>query len=120
MYATPVIPLVHFQLKIVHLEMLNILEAHLVFKWTKTLQDHRSHHVIQLPKIKNPLLCPVRALKKLLDSKPLPPHHPLFANNFPPYTQVIDSYIRDALKRVLTHKTIPKTLKHHLTLVGDD
>ena len=81
--------------------------AHLVVKWTKTLQDHRSHHVIQLPEISNPLLCPIRALKKLLNSRPLPHHYPLFANNFPPYTQVIDSHIRDALKKVLTHKNIP-------------
>ena len=81
--------------------------AHLVVKWTKTLQDHRAHHVIQLPELSNPLLCPVRALKKLLQSRPLPPHSPLFANNFPPYAQVIDSHIRDALKRVLIHKNIP-------------
>ena len=31
--------------------------AHLVVKWTKTLEDHRSHHVIQLPEISNSLLC---------------------------------------------------------------
>ena len=71
--------------------------AHLVVKWTKTLQDHRSHHVIQLPEISNPLLCPVRALKKLIQSRPLPFHYPLFPNNFPPYAQV----------KVLTHKNIP-------------
>ena len=59
--------------------------AHLIIKWTKTLQDHNSHHVIQLPSIQNPFLCPVRALKHLLQSRPLPPHSPLFANNFPPF-----------------------------------
>ena len=81
--------------------------AHLIIKWTKTLQDHNSHHVIQLPSIQNPFLCPVRALKHLLHSRPLPPHSSLFANNFPPFTQVIDTQIRDSLKKVLANKNIP-------------
>ena len=57
--------------------------------------------MVQLPTIDNLLLCPVRALKTLLKSRPLPPTHPLFANNFPPYSQVIDTHVRDPLKSVL-------------------
>ena len=85
--------------------------AHLIIKWTKPLQDHNSHHAIQLPSIQKHFLCPVRALKQLLQSRPLPPHSPLFANNFPPFTQVIDTHIPDSLKKVLAHKNIP--LKGH-------
>ena len=80
--------------------------AHLLIKWTKTLQNHKSHHWIQLPSLANHFLCPVRALKTLLNSRPLPPTAPLFANKFQPYNQVIDTHIRDALKKVLDHRNI--------------
>ena len=83
--------------------------AHLLLKWTKTLQDNKSFHVIQLPEIQNIYLCPVRASKALLASRPLPPSAPLFANNFSPYKQIIDTHIRDALKKVLTHRNISHT-----------
>ena len=81
--------------------------AHLIIKWTKTLHDHRAHHIIQLPSLKNTFLCPVRALTELVQSRPLPPDAPLFANNFPQFAQVIDSHIRDSLKKVLIHRNIP-------------
>ena len=80
--------------------------AHLLIKWTKTLQDHKSHHVIQLPELENIFLCPVRALKALLSSRPLSPCAPLFANRYPPYHQVIDSHIRHALKKILILRNI--------------
>ena len=67
--------------------------AHLIIKWTKTLQDHKSHHVIQIPSIDNIFLCPVRALQALLKSRPLPPTFPLFANFSYPHSQVIDTHI---------------------------
>ena len=63
--------------------------AHLIIKWTKTLQDNKSHHVVQLPTINNIYLCPVRALKALLKSTKLPPTHPLFATHTPPFNQIL-------------------------------
>ena len=57
---------------------------HRFIKWTKTLQDHNSHYVTQLSKIKNLYLCPIGVVRSLLRSRPLPPEAPLFANNFPP------------------------------------
>ena len=59
--------------------------AHLLLKWTKTLQDNKSFHVIQLPKFDNIYLCPVRAL---ITSRLFAPSAPLFANTFPPHKQV--------------------------------
>ena len=61
--------------------------AHLLIKWTKTLQDHQAHHVIQLPELDNIFLCPVRALRALLFSRPLSQSDPLFANRYPPTTK---------------------------------
>ena len=78
--------------------------VHLVIKWTKTLQHHRSHHILQLPTIQNHFLCPV---KTLLAFRILPPSVPLFANNVSPYRQVIDTHVRGALKKVLSQITIP-------------
>ena len=57
--------------------------AHLVIKWTKTLQDNKSHHVVQLPLIDNLYLCPVKAFQALLSTRKLPPTAPLFATNTP-------------------------------------
>ena len=51
--------------------------AHLILKWTKTMQDRKSHHIIQLPTISNKYLCPVQALTALLKSRDLPPPGPL-------------------------------------------
>ena len=79
---------------------------HLLIKWTKTLQDHRSHHVIKLPELDNIFLCLVRSLKALLSSRPLPQSDSLFANRYPPYNQVVDSHVRYALKQVLTLRNI--------------
>ena len=80
--------------------------GHLLIKWTKTLQDHKSHHDAQLPELDNIYLCPVRALRALLSSRPLSPSDPLFANSYSPYNQVIDSHIRYALKQILILRNI--------------
>ena len=81
--------------------------VHIKLKWTKTMQDNSAHHWVQLPQLNNFLLCSVRALRQLLQSRPLPPHAPLFANSFPPHNQCIDIHFRDALKLVLSQLSIP-------------
>ena len=81
--------------------------VHLILKRTKTMQDHKSYHVLQLPFIENIFLCPVRALQSLLKSRPLQPTAHLFANREPPFSQVIDTHIRDALRFVLRSRNIP-------------
>ena len=72
-----------------------------------SLSNGRRPSKIQLPEIDNYFLCPVKALRALMASRRLSHQDPLFANNFPPFAQVIDTHIRDALKRVLMHKNIP-------------
>ena len=83
------------------------LGASLLIKWTKTLQDHKSHHLVHIPTLQNIYLCPVRALRMLLTSRPLPPCAPLFVSKFFPHAQVIDTHIRGALKFILKLKGIP-------------
>ena len=78
----------------------------LLIKWTKILQHHKSHHWVHLPSINNHFLSPIRALQAFLATRSLPPSAPLFDNNFYPYAQVIDTHIRDALKKVLIHRNI--------------
>ena len=75
--------------------------AHLLVKWAKNLQDCNSSDIVQIPMLDNFFLCPVRALQTLLQSCPLPPQAPLFAQAFPPHQQVIDTQVRDALRSVL-------------------
>ena len=81
--------------------------AHILLKWTKTLQDTSAHHFVQIPRLENPDLCPVQALKELMLTRPLPKHAPLFVHKFPPFHPVIDTTIRDALKTVLNYLNIP-------------
>ena len=51
--------------------------AHFLIKWTKTIQDNNSSHIIRLPEVNNFYLCPVRTLKALLSSRLLPSTAPL-------------------------------------------
>ena len=59
--------------------------------WNKTLHDSKSHHIVQLPQVKNLYLCPVRNLKADLK-----------ATNTSPFSQTLDSRVRDDLKFILT------------------
>ena len=80
---------------------------HILVKWTKTLQDGKAYHMVQLPSINNTYLCPVRAIEALMASRPLPPSAPLFAISHFPHHQIIDTHIRDALKQIRTYLSIP-------------
>ena len=77
-------------------------DFYLLIKWRKTIQDGNSSHVVQLPEMDNFYLCPVRALKALLRSRPLPYTAHLFATIYHPHLQVIDTHVRDALNSILS------------------
>ena len=87
--------------------------AHVLLKWRKTLQDNSSHHLVQVPTLTNRTIWPVRALHELLDSRPLSPNPPppplFFAHHHPPFHPVIDTTIRDGLRKILTYLGIPLT-----------
>ena len=80
---------------------------HILIKWIKTLQDSSAHYFVKIPSLKTLSLCPVLALKKLLDSRPLPASSLPFLHPFPSFHPVIDTIIRDALRKILVHIGIP-------------
>ena len=47
------------------------------------------------------------ALRKLLDSRSFPSSSPLFVHSLPPFHPVIDTTIRDALRKVLQQIGVP-------------
>ena len=51
---------------------------HILVKWSKTLQKRDKAVVIKIPKIENSILCPVKAVKDLLDVIPGGDDAPLF------------------------------------------
>ena len=81
--------------------------AHILVKWTKTLQDRNSHHFVQIPALQNENLCPVMAIKQLLASRQLPSSAPLFVHKTLPHHPVIDTTIRDSLRKILNNLGIP-------------
>ena len=70
--------------------------AHILIKWTKTLQDKSAHHFVQVPALRNKVLCPVSAIHELLDSRQLSGSQALFSHRTRPYHPVIDTTIRDS------------------------
>ena len=78
-----------------------------VLTFYKTLQESSAHHFVQIPSLSNTLLCPALDIRKIVASRPLSHSSPLFAHNLPAYLPVIDTTIRDALRKVLAHIGIP-------------
>ena len=74
--------------------------AHIILKWTKTLQDSRAHHIVQIPLLPNSPVCPVSAIQVLLQSRKFPSDYPLFVKL--DGSIAIDTYFRDALRLILT------------------
>ena len=81
--------------------------AHILLKWTKTLQDRSAHHFVQIPRLKNYIICPALTLQKLLESQTLSSSYPLIVHLSPPFLPVIDTTIRDGLRKILEHIGIP-------------
>ena len=52
--------------------------AHIILKWAKAMQSSSKHQVIQIPLLPHSPLCPVTALKHLLQYVPAPSSAPLF------------------------------------------
>ena len=81
--------------------------AHILLQWSTTMQNRTAHQFVQIPQLSSAVLCAVTAIKVLLDSRPLPSTASLFIHEQPRYLIVIDTTIRDALKRVLSQVGLP-------------
>ena len=92
-----------------HLEQLaraDILFAHpgvhLIVKWSKTMQNRNKVAILKLPKIENSILCPVAAIKKLLQATPGSKNSPLFQIKInEKWSPLTDSMARKHLKKIL-------------------
>ena len=47
------------------------------------MQNRSAHQFVQVPQLSDPELCPVRAIRGLMDSRPLPQTAPLFVHDAP-------------------------------------
>ena len=56
--------------------------AHVLLKWSKTLQMNNSVRLLKIPKLGSALICPVTALKNLLTFTPEGKNKPLFQIKF--------------------------------------
>ena len=83
--------------------------AHILLKWSKTMQNRIAHQFVQICQLLDMNLCPVTALKALLQSRPLPCTAPLFVHAKLGCLLVVDTSIREALKSVLSHIGLPSS-----------
>ena len=72
------------------------------------MQGRTQYKFVQIPSMTDELLCPVTALRRLLNSRHLSPNHPLFAHTDAVGIPVIDTQVSDSLKQVLAYLKIPK------------
>ena len=70
----------------------------LIIKLKNPLQDHKSHHIVQFPKLKNMFFCPVRAIRIPWLPGPSLPLCPYLLPYFLPHQQIIDIHYGNALK----------------------
>ena len=79
--------------------------AHIIVKWSKTLQCRDRAQVVQIPSITDESLCPVKALQCLFHINPLPKRAPLICNaNGRPLTQYD---VRQVLAKISTNLKLP-------------
>ena len=78
--------------------------AHLISKWTKTMQNAISHHQEQVP-------VSFGAFKALLRSRNLSPQGPLFASIRPPHKPILIHTLGMLLGTFLYTGTLPQLLK---------
>ena len=77
-------------------------------KWSKTLQTRDKVHIITVPKLSCPLLCPVRALQQAIALYNPAPHHPLFqVKTSKGWSVLIDSRIRKVLAKLNVKMGLP-------------
>ena len=81
----------------------------LLLKWSKTLQDRDQVRSVVLPKLHNPLICPVRALQGIFQLYNPGPNEPLFQHPSPSgWVALTDSRVRKHLLAINLSMSLPK------------
>ena len=76
--------------------------AHIIIKWSKSMQSSNSHQVVQIPSLSSSPLCPVSALQALLAFIPAPPSSPLFLLPLPSGLSILtSSMVSSTLSRII-------------------
>ena len=76
--------------------------AHILIKWSKTLQSKNQVRLLKIPLLTNSPLCPVAALKNLLLITPAGDNNPLFQIKYKQkWVPLTDSRLRRALASIL-------------------
>ena len=77
--------------------------AHIILKWSKTLQMNNSLRILKIPHLGSSPICPVRALKDLLKSSPSGSNKPLFQVKFgKTWVPLSDTRLRKQFSTILS------------------
>ena len=79
--------------------------AHIKVKWAKNIQAAEKHHLVKIPVVQVPYMCPVRALAALPKKFRLQPNDPLFVLD--DYHLLTQSHLRSRLTTFLHTLGIP-------------
>ena len=75
--------------------------AKVIIKWSKTIQTRDRIQCVTLPKLRNKIICPHRALRMLFRSYPMSPHTSLLQiSSKQGYNPLTDSRVRKAFKHI--------------------
>ena len=90
--------------------------AHVLLKWSKTMQMNNSVRVIKIPHLALSPLCPISALKKLLANTPNQPNNPLFQIKcYQKWVPLTDTRLRKTFSSILNklHLSLTSTFRCH-------
>ena len=77
--------------------------AHILLKWSKTMQMNNSVRILKIPSLGSSSICPVKALKTLLAATPAGSNKPLFQIKFRQHwVPLSDTRLRKQFKSILS------------------
>ena len=76
--------------------------AHVIIKYAKNMQVSGHSTVVQLPALSDPMICPVKALQRLVSPSPQLRDAPLFTVEVNGISSVLASKVRLTLRRAVT------------------
>ena len=91
--------------------------AHILLKWSKTLQMNNSVRLLKIPHLGSSPICPVTALRTLLSLTPSGPNKPLFQVKLrQQWVPLSDTRLRKHFSTILARLQL--SVKHHFSLTS--